>query len=84
MIRRDRDIAQRMRDMLTHDKVGIKEGFRAAFSGDINKALGDYFDVLDCADIDVVLLEDGNYKITIEAKASRIKQFDTTLDVKRY
>lgn len=83
-MRRDRDIARRMRDMLTHDKVGIKEGFSTAFVGDINRLLADYFDIAEEADTDVTLHENGEYKIVITATASRIKQFDTTLDIKRF
>ncbi len=83
-MRQDRDIAKRMRDMLTHDKVGVKEGFSTALMGDLNRLLGDYFDLCDTAEVDVVLHDDGAYGITVTATASRIKQFETTLDIKRY
>lgn len=83
-MRQDRDIAKRMRDMLTHDKVGVKEGFSTALMGDLNRLLGDYFDLCDTAEVDVVLRENGEYGVTVTATASRIKQFETTLDIKRY
>ena len=44
-MKRSRDIAKRMREMLTQDKVGIKEGFSVALTGDLNRLLGDYFEL---------------------------------------
>lgn len=83
-MRRDREIASRMREMLTRDKVGVKEGFSTALSGDLNRLLGDYFELQEPVDIDIAFCENGEYKISVSACATRIKQFDTTLDVKRY
>lgn len=79
-----KQIASRMRDMLTRDKVGIKEGFSTALENDLNNVLGDYFSLDGRAKIDVAQNERGVYKITIEAKATRVKQFQTTLDMPRY
>lgn len=78
------EMAKRMRDMLTQDKVGIKDGFAAAMENDVNDVLGDYFDLKDRAKIKIGQNENGEYTICIEAVAIRIKHFDTTLDVKRY
>ena len=83
-MRYDRNIATRMRDMLTHDKVGIKEGFSTALNNDLNRLLGDYFDLNTPIEINVSLEENGDYDINIHASASRIKQFESTLDIKRY
>lgn len=83
-MRQDRNIAKRMREMLIHDKVSIKEGFSTALNNDLNRLLCDYFDLNESADIDVALMENGEYRIEIRASASRIKQFETTLDIKRY
>lgn len=79
-----KQIASRMRDMLTRDKVGIKEGFSTALENDLNNVLGDYFSLDGRAKIDVAQNERGVYKITIEASATRVKQFQTTLDMPRY
>jgi len=83
-MRYDRNIALRMREMLTHDKVGIKEGFSTALNSDINRILGDYFDLEAPVDINITLTESGSYSVEIRGSASRIKQFESTLDVKRY
>ena len=79
-----KQIASRMRDMLTRDKVGIKEGFSTALENDLNNVLGDYFSLDGRAKIDVAQNERGVYKIKIEANATRVKQFQTTLDMPRY
>ena len=79
-----KQIASRMRDMLTRDRVGIKEGFSTALENDLNNVLGDYFSLDGRAKIDVEQNERGVYKITIEANATRVKQFQTTLDMPRY
>jgi len=83
-MKRARDIARRMREMLTQDKVGIKEGFSVALTGDLNRLLGDYFELTAPTDVDITQSEDGAYLVKICAEACRIKQFDTTLGVKRY
>ena len=83
-MRQDRDISLRLREMLTHDKVNIKEGFSTALNNDLNRLLCDYFDLKEPISISVTLRENGEYDIKIGACASRIKQFETTLDIKRY
>lgn len=83
-MRADRQIAKRMREMLTHDKVGVKDGFYSLLKGDINRVLRDYFDLQDDAKIDIEQGDGGNYILSISANASRIKQFDTTADLKRF
>lgn len=79
-----KEIANRMRKMLTQDKVGIKEGFSTALENDVNNVLGDYFSLDGRAKIKVEQGEKGEYRICIEAKATRIKQFETTLDMRRF
>lgn len=83
-MRRDREIAKRLKDMITHDKVNVKEGFSTAFASDINRVLNDYFDLKDNAIIDVELGDGGEYTVTVTAEACRIKQFETTMDIKRF
>ena len=79
-----REIATRMRQMLTQDKVGIKQGFSTALENDVNNVLRDYFALDGRAKIKVEQSEKGEYKIAIEAVATRIKQFETTLDMPRF
>ena len=79
-----KEIANRMREMLTWDKVGIKEGFATALSNDVNNLLCDYFSLDGDAKISVAQAENGTYKIEIEAFATRIKKFETTMDMPRY
>lgn len=83
-MRQDRNISLRLREMLTHDKVNIKEGFSTALNNDLNRLLCDYFDLKEPVSVTVTLLENGEYDLHISACASRIKQFETTLDIKRY
>lgn len=79
-----REIATRMRQMLTQDKVGIKQGFSTALENDVNNVLRDYFALDGRAKIKVEQSEKGEYRIAIEAVATRIKQFETTLDMPRF
>ncbi len=80
----ERDIAKRMREMLTQDKLGIKEGFSSALMNDVNKLLGDYFELDAPVEVEVELKENGKYALNITAVADRVKQFETTFDIKRY
>lgn len=83
-MRADRQIAKRMREMLTHDKVGVKDGFYSLLRGDVNRILRDYFDLQNDAKIDIEQGDSGDYIVSISATATRIKQFDTTADLKRF
>lgn len=83
-MRADREIAQRMRDMLTFDKVNVKEGFLAALNGDLTKLFADYFVPSGEVCVEIAQRQNGAYEVTVTLEASRIKQFDTTKDVKRY
>ncbi len=80
----ERDIAKRMREMLTQDKLGIKEGFSSALMNDLNKLLNDYFELDAPVEVEVELKENGKYAVNISAVADRVKQFETTFDIKRY
>lgn len=70
--------------MLTYDKINIKEGFSTALNNDLNRLLCDYFDLKEPISLQITLTEKGEYDVKISACASRIKQFETTLDIKRY
>lgn len=83
-MRVDRSIANRMRQMLTQDCVGVKEGFMHALTGDVANLLRDYFELDGEPKIKIIQDEDGKYVVTAEAMAVRIKQFETTMDIKRF
>jgi len=83
-LKAERDIAKRMREMLTQDKLGIKEGFSSALMNDLNKLLNDYFELDAPVEVEVELKENGKYAVNISAVADRVKQFETTFDIKRY
>lgn len=68
----------RIREMLTKDKLGVSDGFMAAFKADEKHLVDDYFDVDDLS-VKVERREDGKYLVTVLAVASKIKLFDTTL-----
>ena len=76
-------VADRMREMLTRDKVGFTDGFAVAMKGDITHALQDYFDIDGEVRISVKQENDGRYSVSVNASATRIKQFATALDIKR-
>ncbi len=82
-MRANKEIANRMRQMLTNDKIGIKEGFSTALENDVNNVLRDYFALDKVAKVKVEQDENGRYKITVEATATKVKQFQTTLDLQR-
>ena len=45
-VKPSRIMADRMREMLTRDKMGVHEGFMSAFANDLARVIGDYFDPL--------------------------------------
>ncbi len=83
-MRADREISNRMRQMLTRDKIGVKEGFATALSNDCDHLLNDYFDLDGRAVVKIEQTEDGEYFFSVTGRAKRIKHFDTTADIKRY
>lgn len=83
-MRVDREISKRMRDILTKDKVNIKEGFFTALSKDVERLCKDYFQTEGKINIEIEQGDDGKYEVKISFLASKIKQFETTYDIKRY
>lgn len=83
-MRASKDMASRMRQMLTQDRVGIREGFFVALNSDVKCMLSSYFQLEGSPSISIEQRDDGLYSVAIEASASRIKQFESTLDIKRY
>lgn len=72
-------ISKRLRDMLTHDKLSLDDGFMTAFKTDITHIVGDYFDLTGEVQINVEQGEDGKYFVSVTAQASRINRFETTM-----
>ncbi len=77
-------MADRLRHILAKDKVNVKDGFIKALSGDCQKLLNDYFDLNEQCKIEIDQDLEGVFCVNIQAKATRIKQFDTTMDYKRF
>ena len=74
-----------MREMLTQDKLCIREGFVTAMKGDLNRLLDGYFALSSPISVAIDREQDGAaYTVNISFAASDIRQFDTTLDVKRF
>lgn len=73
-----REMANRMKKMLIRDKIGIDDGFMRAVNNDIRRTLDDYFCIVDEVKIEVEPTDDGNYSLSINATANKIKNFSTT------
>ncbi len=73
-----REMANRMKKMLIHDKIGVDDGFLRALNNDIYRTLEDYFCISNDVKIEVDPKEDGNYSVSICATATKIKNFNTT------
>ncbi len=82
-MRADRDISRRMREMLTQDKVGVRDGFYAALRGDLGHLLASYFEISSPIRAEISQQTDGGFCVNISFSASEIRQFDTTLDIRR-
>ncbi len=79
---RDRDISLRMREMLTRDKVNVREGFLASLKGDLARVAASYFFSPTPIGVSVDRQADGSYAVNVSFAASDIRRFDTTLDIK--
>ena len=84
-MRADREISKRMREMLTQDKIVIKDGFISAMKGDLGKVLDAYFALASPIGVSIERGENGEiFDVAITFAASDIRRFDTTMDIKRY
>ncbi len=84
-MRADREISKRMREMLTQDKIVIKDGFISAMKGDLGKVLDAYFALASPIGVSIERDENGDiFDVAITFTASDIRRFDTTMDIKRY
>lgn len=77
-VKASKQISERLKLMLTRDKMGVGEGFLAALTSDLNRLLGDYFTLDGDIRIDVQLGDDGRYSVDISAEATNVKKFEST------
>lgn len=75
------EMTERVKSMLTRDKMGVKDGFLFALKGDVERLLLDYFELDGKPEVKVALGDDGKYDISVTAAAVRIKHFDSTADL---
>lgn len=80
-VRPARMMTDRLRAMLVRDKMGVKDGFLSALSGDVKRVLGDYFDLSADPAVAVTCNDDGEYEVTVLARASSVRGFRTTGDL---
>lgn len=80
----DKEMVKRLRNMLTRDKTGIKEGFSIALNKELNHMLSDYFELEGECELQIEPNENGGYNLSLQTSARRIKQFETTADVRRF
>ncbi len=83
-MRASKEMTTRLREILTRDKVGMKDGFRAILNKDANALFSEYFEMADEGDVKVEQNEDGLYTVSFIFSAVRIKSFESTADIKRY
>lgn len=76
------EITERLRVMLTRDKLGVKEGFMTALNNDLNRLLKDYFDLKENCGLIIEQDAEGEYVLNFSARATRIKSFESTADLK--
>lgn len=79
-LRASRLMAERLKEMLTRDKLGVKEGFVSSLCKDTARLLGDYFELEFPPEVRISAAEEGGYEISVKALASDVKRFETTAD----
>lgn len=77
----NRDVSNRMREMLSQDKIVISEGFVAAMKGDLGKLLDGYFKLSSPIAISIERGEDDSLVVRISFCASDARRFETTMDI---
>lgn len=81
-MRRAAQMQERIRQMLTKDKIG-DTGFLSAMKRDVARVLGDYFQLSSEPEISVSVLPDGGYAVTVCARAEDVRRFRTTESLPR-
>lgn len=81
-MRRAWQMQERIRQMLTKDKIG-DAGFLSALKKDLGRVLGDYLILSGEPEISVAVAPDGGYAVTVGARAEDIRRFHTTENLPR-
>lgn len=81
-MRRADAMQERMRKMLTKDKIG-DAGFVSALKRDVGRVLKDYFDLSAEPEVIVAAGDDGGYAVTVSARADDVRRFRTTENLPR-
>ena len=76
------EMQERLRKMLTKDKIG-DAGFVSALKRGAGRVLKDYFDLSDEPELPVAVNADGVYAVTVSARADDIRRFRTTESLPR-
>lgn len=69
---------ERLKELLTRDKMGAGEGFSSAMTKDLARVFADYFDLVSQPVAAVVRDEDGMYEVKVTVRASAVRRFRTT------
>lgn len=67
-----RQIAKRLKKVLLQDKIYAYEGLSKALEGDIRMLLGYYMTLVGDVNINIDILDSGEYQINISATANNI------------
>lgn len=67
-VKPSRLMMERIGDMLVRDKMGVHEGFLSAFSADIARVVGDYFELSSPPAVSVRRGEDGGFEVSVAAE----------------
>ena len=76
------EMQERLRKMLTKDKVG-DAGFVSALKSDVGRVLQGYFELSDEPALPGAVKADGGYAVTVSARADDIRRFRTTESLHR-
>ena len=64
---------KRASEVIKSDRIGVSSGIEGVISSEVQKVLDDFF-ALNGEVTTLIDVENGGYKITIEAKAKSVKQ----------
>jgi len=67
--------SERLKAILVKDKIKAEEGFLQTLKSDLTRLLGDFFELTDGIDLKVELTDGGEFTVSVDAKARRIKKF---------
>ncbi len=78
-----KQIADRMKNMLVRDKMGVGDGFIEVFKTDLKRLICDYFDLDGDIDVKVELKDNGKYQVDLSYTATNTRGFCSTADMKK-